>query len=67
MGVNVIAKKALVEVREEAERVPNIEIELTDREIECIELRGNLEEAEQAITDNEIAIAELQERMDQNA
>jgi hypothetical protein len=67
MGVNVIAKKALVEVREEAERVPNIEIELTDREIECIELKGNLEEAEQAITDNEIAIAELQERMDQNA
>lgn len=65
--IKVIAKKSLVEVREEAERVPNIEIELTEREIECIELRGNLEEAEQAITDNEIAIAELQERMDENA
>lgn len=65
--IKIVAKKSLVEVREEAERVPNIEIELTDREIECIELRENLEEAEQAITDNEIAIAELQERMDENA
>lgn len=65
--IKVIAKKSLVEVREEAERVPNIEIELTEREIESIELRGDLEEAEQAITDNEIAIAELQERMEENA
>ena len=65
--INIKAKKSLIEVREEATRVPNIEIELTDREIECIELRDDLEEAEQAITDNEIAIAELQERMNENA
>ena len=62
-----ITKKSLKKVREEAERLPSTEIALTDLEIENIELRNDLEEAEQAITDNEIAIAELQERMDQNA
>ena len=60
-------KKPLKEVREAAERLPSTEIALTDLEIENIELRNDLEEAEQAITDNEIAIAELQERMDQDA
>lgn len=62
-----ITKKPLKEVREAAERLPSTEIALTDLEIENIELRNDLEEAEQAITDNEIAIAELQERMDQDA
>ena len=62
-----LTKKSLKKVREEAARLPSTEIALTDLEIENIELRNDLEEAEQAITDNEIAIAELQERMDQNA
>lgn len=55
-----VAKKPLKEVREEADRLPSTELALTDLEIENIELANALEEAEQAITDNEIAIAELQ-------
>lgn len=55
-----VAKKSLKEVREEADRLPSTELALTDLEIENIELANALEEAEQAITDNEIAIAELQ-------
>lgn len=67
MGRKIVAKKSLIEVREEKKRVPNLEIAMTDLEIENIELRNDLEDAEISITDNEIAIAELQERMDQNA
>lgn len=67
MGVKIVAKKSLIEVREEKERVPNLEIAMTDLEIENIELRNDLEDAEISITDNEIAIAELQERMEENA
>ena len=67
MGKRIIAKKSLILVKEEKERVPNIEIAMTDLEIENIELRNDLEEAELSITDNEIAIAELQERMDEYA
>ena len=58
-----VAKKSLKEVREEADRLPSTELALTDLEIENIELANALEEAEQAITDNEIAIAELQEKL----
>lgn len=58
-----VAKKLLKEVREEADRLPSTELALTDLEIENIELANALEEAEQAITDNEIAIAELQEKL----
>jgi hypothetical protein len=58
-----VAKKPLKEVREEADRLPSTELALTDLEIENIELANALEEAEQAITDNEIAIAELQEKL----
>lgn len=67
MGKRIIAKKSLILVKEEKERVPNIEIAMTDLEIENIELRNDLEEAELSITDDEIAIAELQERMDEYA
>ena len=67
MSVKIVAKKFLIEVREEKERVPNLEISMTDLEIENIELRNDLEDAEISITDNEIAIAELQERMEENA
>lgn len=58
-----VAKKPLKEVREEADRLPSTELALTDLEIENIELANALEEAEQAITDNEIAIAELQGKL----
>lgn len=67
MSVKIVAKKSLIEVREEKERVPNLEIAMTDLEIENIEFRNDLEDAEISITDNEIAIAELQERMEENA
>jgi hypothetical protein len=67
MGVKIVAKKSLIEVREEKERVPNLEIDMTDLEIENIELCNDLKDAEISITDNEIAIAELQERMEKNA
>lgn len=67
MSVKIVAKKSLIEVREEKERVPNLEIAMTDLEIENIELHNNLEDAEISITDNEIAIVELQERMEENA
>lgn len=67
MGKRIVAKKSLILVKEEKERVPNIEIAMTDLEIENIELRNDLEEAELSITDDEIAIAELQERMDEYA
>jgi hypothetical protein len=67
MGVKIVAKKSLIEVREEKERVPNLEIDMTDLEIENTELCNDLKDAEISITDNEIAIAELQERMEKNA
>lgn len=67
MSVKIVAKKSLIKVREEKKRVPNLEIAMTDLEIENIELRNDLEDAEISITDNEIAIAELQERMEENA
>jgi hypothetical protein len=67
MGVKIVAKKSLIEVREEKERVPNLEIDMTDLEIENIELCNDLKDAEISLTDNEIAIAELQERMEKNA
>jgi hypothetical protein len=67
MSVKIVAKKSLIEVREEKERVPNLEIDMTDLEIENIELCNDLKDAEISITDNEIAIAELQERMEKNA